>query len=210
VPTYPFANARDGQVERLRALQALLDPGTVRHLEALGVAPGWRCLEVGGGAGSIAAWLAERVGAAGSVLATDLDTTVLAELALPNVEVRQHDLLADELPAGAFDLVHERLVLAWLPAPAEGAHRLARALRPGGVLLIEEMDFGSVCCADPLLGPVFERVVAAHNAVLASSHMFDPACGRQVEQLLRAAGLTDDPGFSFLSQVTMAAWASRR
>ena len=91
--TYAFGNARAGQGERLAALADALDGGTVRQLEAIGVGRGWRCLEVGAGDGSIAAWLSERVGADGAVVATDLDTTVLRERSGPNLEVRQHDVL---------------------------------------------------------------------------------------------------------------------
>ena len=75
--SYAFANVRDMQRERLRTLEALLDAGTIQHLERRGVRRGWRCLEVGAGGGSIAAWLAARVAPEGSVVATDLDTTVL-------------------------------------------------------------------------------------------------------------------------------------
>src|SRR5262245_60645354 len=89
---------------RLRALEAALDSGTIRFLEALGTCEGWRCLEVGAGAGSIAAWLCQRVGATGHVLATDLDTRFLDALDAPNLEVRRHDITTDELPEGAFDL----------------------------------------------------------------------------------------------------------
>src|SRR5688500_13501668 len=71
------------QSERLRTLEALLDAGTIQHLERRGVRRGWRCLEVGAGGGSIAAWLAARVAPEGSVVATDLDTTVLEALAHP-------------------------------------------------------------------------------------------------------------------------------
>ncbi|MGH8999638.1 MAG: hypothetical protein ACRDY7_09630 [Acidimicrobiia bacterium] len=42
------------------------DSSTVRHLEALGVGAGWRCLEVGGGGGSVGRWLGERVGSDGT------------------------------------------------------------------------------------------------------------------------------------------------
>ena len=77
-PTYAFANRRAVQPERLRLLAALLDDGTFRLLERLGVQPGWRCLEVGAGGGSVAAWLCDRTAPGGSVLATDLDTTVSA------------------------------------------------------------------------------------------------------------------------------------
>jgi hypothetical protein len=37
---YAFENVRTGQRERLRTLEALLDEGTVRHLEARGVERG--------------------------------------------------------------------------------------------------------------------------------------------------------------------------
>jgi len=139
--TYAFDNARQVQEQRLRALEAALDAGTIRHLEAAGVGPGWRCLEVGAGGGSIAAWLSDRVGATGHVTATDLDTTVLRAVARPNLEVRAHDLLADDFPPAAFDLVHLRLVLAWLRDPAAALGRLRGWLKPGGVLVAEELDF---------------------------------------------------------------------
>lgn len=57
---------------RLTAAEALLDGGTLRLLERLGVTTGWRCLEVGAG-GSIARWLAETAGPTVCVVATDLD-----------------------------------------------------------------------------------------------------------------------------------------
>ena len=50
------------------------DAGTIRYLEEIGVSSGWRCLEVGGGGGTIAEWLCQRVGTAGHGAATDLDT----------------------------------------------------------------------------------------------------------------------------------------
>jgi cyclopropane fatty-acyl-phospholipid synthase-like methyltransferase len=56
---------------RLHFLEAGLDPVTVACFETIGVAPGWRCLEVGAGAGSMARWLAERAGPGGEVVAVD-------------------------------------------------------------------------------------------------------------------------------------------
>jgi hypothetical protein len=54
-PTHAFENARAVQRDRLRLLTALLDDGTFRLRERLGVRPRWRCLEVGAGSGSVAA-----------------------------------------------------------------------------------------------------------------------------------------------------------
>jgi 2-polyprenyl-3-methyl-5-hydroxy-6-metoxy-1,4-benzoquinol methylase len=62
---YVLDNAAKETPARFGDLAAAFDPGTIRHLQDRGVATGWRCLEVGGGGGSIAAWLAARVGPAG-------------------------------------------------------------------------------------------------------------------------------------------------
>lgn len=192
--TYAFRNALHVQRERLRALEELLDEGTIRRLEDRGVGPGWRCLEVGAGGGSIAAWLAERVGAGGAVVATDLDTTHLSGLSHPNLQVVVHDVLRDDLAEESFDLVHLRLVLAWLDDPATALERLASALVPGGWLVAEEMDFVSVA-VDPTVdgdnAALFMRVVAAHNAVLGEHHAFDPAYGRRLTGDVEEAGLVE-------------------
>jgi hypothetical protein len=58
--------------ERLAGFEATWDPGTRQLLGSLGVGPGWRCLEAGAGGGSIAAWLAARVGP-GWLLVEDFD-----------------------------------------------------------------------------------------------------------------------------------------
>jgi SAM-dependent methyltransferase len=192
--TYAFDNALAVQRERLDTLEELFDPGTIHQLEARGVGPGWRCLEVGAGGGSIAEWLCDRVGPEGSVLATDLDTRWVAELSQPNLEVRVHDLLEDDLPEGEFDLVHTRLLLAWLGDPRVGIERLIAALKPGGLLLAEEIDFAS-SVPDPRMDAapqaLFERAVNAHNTVLAERHSFDPFYGRRAAGDLGDAGLTD-------------------
>jgi hypothetical protein len=48
-----IASSEKDEVElnRLRLLERIFDPTTTRHLEMLGVAEGWNCLEVGAGAG---------------------------------------------------------------------------------------------------------------------------------------------------------------
>jgi SAM-dependent methyltransferase len=190
--TYAFGNQRAVQPERLRLLAALLDAGTFRLLERLGVRPGCRCLEVGAGGGSVAAWLCERAAPGGSVLATDLDTTVLRGRERPNLEVRVHDVLRDDLPEREFDVVHARLLLAWLADPEEGLRRMLAALKPGGRLLVEEMDFHTIAPdagLDPATQTLFARVIEAHHAVLAEHHAFDPFYGRGLDRALSGVGL---------------------
>lgn len=193
--SYAFANARARQLVRLTALEELLDAGTVRHLEDLGIGAGWRCLEAGAGGGSIARWLCERVGRTGHVTATDLDTRFVEVTLLhqPNGRVVQHDVLRDELPEAAFDLVHARLLLAWLAEPSRGLARLVASLKPGGWLLAEEMDFVSIVAdggLDASLSSSLRRVVEAHNTVLEHSREFNAAFGRRLHMELELAGLT--------------------
>lgn len=134
-------NETEAERDRLRLLERWLDPGTTERLERLGVSAGWRCLEAGAGNGSITRWLAERVGPAGSVVAADIDPRFLTDLP-ENVEVRQLDLRTDDLESEAYDLLHCRLLLMHLPDPDTVLKRFVAALRPGGVLLVEEGDFG--------------------------------------------------------------------
>jgi SAM-dependent methyltransferase len=193
-PVYAYDNALATQGERLRTLEALFDAGTIAELEARGVGRGWRCLEVGAGGGSIALWLADRVAPDGAVLATDLDTTVLDGLSRPTLEVRVHDVLEDDLPEGEFDLVHARLVVAWLTDRRTALARLIAALKPGGWLVAEELDFASAV-PDPRMGAQlcarFTRTVEAHHAVIAERHGFDPVYGRRLAGDLAEAGLVD-------------------
>src|SRR5215471_17929575 len=92
-PEYVLSQRGSQDVERarLRLLEEFHDPLTASQLDAIGVGEGWRCLDVGAGGGSVTRMLAERVGTTGSVLAVDLDTSLLERFASDRVEVRRHD-----------------------------------------------------------------------------------------------------------------------
>ncbi|UED85450.1 class I SAM-dependent methyltransferase [Streptomyces profundus] len=137
---YIFDSAWDRETERLRANEALWDQGTIERLNRLGVSPGWTCLEVGAGRGSIADWLGERVGTGGRVVAADLETAPLDWIDRPQVEVAKLDLRGDQLPSDTFDLIHARMVLQHLEDRDIAVTRMVRALKPGGVLFLEDTD----------------------------------------------------------------------
>jgi ubiquinone/menaquinone biosynthesis C-methylase UbiE len=136
-----LSNARQNPRRRLALLEHYLDPITHRRLFGLGLSKGWHCLEIGGGAGSVARWLCAQVGADGRVVGTDIDPRFLEEIREPNFEAWKHDITVDRLPTGEFDLVHTRWVLQHLADPEPAIDRMIAALRPGGWLLIEGMDF---------------------------------------------------------------------
>jgi SAM-dependent methyltransferase len=141
---YLFDNAAEREARaRMAALAAQHNDATFRYMEKCGIALRWNCLEIGAGDGSVARWMAARVGPAGFVLATDIDPRFVLQdgSANPaNMEVRVHDIVTDSLLEGVYDLIHARLVLVWLPARLTVLDKLVKALRPGGWLLIEDYD----------------------------------------------------------------------
>jgi SAM-dependent methyltransferase len=194
---------------RFAALSALFDAGTARHLDDLGVGPGWRCWEVGAGGPAVPRLLADRVDPGGTVLATDVDVSHLAEAVLPaSVTVHRHDVAVDLPPGGGFDLVHARLVLTHVPARLEALRRMAAALRPGGWLLVEDFDVRLMPAACPGgTGPVRQRAdrLRAGFVTLLAQRGVDLEFGRALPRLLRGCGLTDvgaDAAFPLVSAAT--------
>ena len=194
---YVYDQSWEQERARLAALSAQFDAGTVRHLQHLGVGPGWRCWEVGAGAGSITAWLADTVGESGHVLATDIDPRFVAELAGPNVTVQQHDVSTDEIPDAGFDLVHARAVLEHVPQRDRTLRRLVSALRPGGRLFLEDVVFGGphLSLVAPMMVPAAAGLVMA-RAMEAVAGGFraagaDPLYGLLLPERMVDAGLVD-------------------
>jgi SAM-dependent methyltransferase len=173
---------------RLRLLEEHHDPLTSSQLDAIGVGEGWDCLDVGAGGGSVTRMLTARVGGTGSVLAVDLDTTLLEELASDRVEVRRRDLMSDPLPVAAFDLVHARLLLMFLSPRIGALQRLVSAVRPGGWIAAIEPDFSTVALSPTNLA--WERTWSLCRDVMVAGG-WDPQYGARLASDLRAAGLND-------------------
>jgi hypothetical protein len=180
--------------QRFDSLSALFNPVTFRHVEMLGIGEGWRCWEVGVGGPSVPLWLSARVGQSGHVLATDIDVGWASQIAGGNVDVRRHDVAADDPPTEVFDLVHARLVLIHVTQREQALIRMVASLRPGGWLLIEDFDpaMQPYGCPDEY-GPEEARAnkVRAGFRVLLAQRGADLKFGRRLPRLLRDAGLVD-------------------
>ncbi|MEV4740736.1 methyltransferase domain-containing protein [Streptomyces sp. NPDC049555] len=191
---YLLDNAQTEAGIRFGALGELFDPSTFRHIEQLGIAPGWKCWEVGAGGTSVVRWLAERVGPGGRVVATDIDTSWADPAAASGVEVLRHDVARDEPPGDGFDFVHARLVLVHVTDRERALRAMVGSLRPGGWLLVEDADpaLQPLVCLDEY-GPEQELANKLRDGVrsLLASRGADLAYGRKLPRLLREAGLTD-------------------
>jgi SAM-dependent methyltransferase len=158
--------------KRSEWLATLFDEGTFRHLDALGVGPGWRCWEVDAGGPSVPAWLAERVGTTGRVLATDID----------------------DPPVESVDLVHARLVLEHVRDRAEAVRRMVRAVRPGGWVVIEDFDVDFQASSMPDASSdhhYLSNRIRAGFLTLLGERGIDFELGRKLPRLLRDAGLVE-------------------
>jgi SAM-dependent methyltransferase len=180
------ARVAEREQRRLAALARVLDPGTLRVLAERGVAPGWRCLEVGGGSGSVARWLAGRVVPGGSVLSTDVDLRFHAaeEGAL---RVEQHDITAAPLPHDHFDLVHARGVLQHIPEREKALARMIEATKPGGWIVVEDADW--ITFEEQPVPEPFRTVTSQLTALHAAARGWDPRFGRKLLPLFEARGL---------------------
>jgi Methylase of chemotaxis methyl-accepting proteins len=204
---YLLDNRASDAGQRFDSLSTLFNPVTFRHLEMLGIARGWRCWEVGVGGPSIPQWLSSRVGPSGHVLATDIDVTWTQQAAGGNVEVRRHDVAADDPPKRVFDLVHARLVLIHVPQREQALERMVGVLGPGGWLLIEDFDpaMQPLACVD-VVGPeqrLANKVREGFRALLAQRGA-DLEFGRRLPRLLREAGLVEVAADAFIPLALIA------
>jgi SAM-dependent methyltransferase len=178
---------------RLELLAEIMRPHTIRLLDAVGVQPGWRCLDAGCGAGPVTTELARRVGPDGRATGLDLAEEILESArlrakaqGLDNLEFSTGDARA---PAGGpYDLIHARFLLSHLDDPAAAVAGLAATLAPGGVLVVVDTDFAHNAC--PPVHPALARFVEVYRETL-RRRGGDADLGGRLPGLLLDAGLED-------------------
>jgi SAM-dependent methyltransferase len=172
---------------RLGHLTSLADRGSARTLVRLGVTPGATVLEVGAGNGSLARWMAETVGPSGRVIATDVDDRFVE--AGDDVEFRVHDITTFPPEDALFDVVHARAVLEHLPARADALANMVAAAKPGGVVVVEDIDWYHF--DDQPLPEPFRTLHFILREAAVVGYGYDPYYGGKLHQALALAGLED-------------------
>ncbi len=188
----------DAERERLRDMSRSLNPTTQGWMDRLGIAPGWSCLEIGAAEGSMSRWMADQVGPTGRVVAADIDVRFLADMDRPNVEVRELDLRTDPLEADTFDLAYCRTLLLHLPDPRAALERMIAALKPGGWLLAQEPDMGTIlaCEPDDPEAARFEELTRRVFDHCRDTKLFDTRFGRTLPVIFRSLDLVDVDGMA--------------
>jgi SAM-dependent methyltransferase len=180
-------NRQEQELLRLRMIEEALDPATMTHLQAAGIRGGWRCLEVGAGAGSVMEWMGSVVGGGGQVVAVDANTTHIRHLSAVPYHVVEGDFLDVSLD-GEFDLAHCRYVLIHNRRSQDMLKKLCALTRPGGFLVIEEPDFTSAKLLNHAADPSQQRV---NNAIcrMFEQMRLDPAFGLGLPRKMAGEGL---------------------
>ncbi len=181
------------EYERLRAQARVWEAATARILDQVSVPPGASCLDAGCGPGETMRLLAQRAGQAGRVLGVDADSSI-GDFAVEMLHGRGHrqcafhtyDLTGGEpVPGAPFDLVYARLLLFHLPERVTVLARLWDAVAPGGHLVVQDYDLGSVSAVPELasVDEVGRVIIGAFGAAGADVYV-----GVRLEQLFAQAG----------------------
>jgi SAM-dependent methyltransferase len=189
---YPIER-RAGEIERLHAQAAAIEFDAGVMLDRIGVAAGWRCIDLGCGPGGIVELLAARVGSAGRAVGLDADPVFLEHAKarsrrLDNVEFIQADAFHTELPRASFDLVHARFLASTAGEPQALIAEAIALTRPGGISAFQEPDIGTLKCYPP--HPAWDCLVGLCEKVFALAGG-DVRLAQRLYRLARQAGLDD-------------------
>jgi len=140
-----------------------------RFLRFCRIAAGWKVLEVGVGSGVVARDVAALVGPRGHVTGVDKSRVLMAaarrrareEGLARRIDFRLGDAAALPLRTGRFDCVLAVTVLLHVARPQAMLRELVRVTRPGGVVGLQDQDFGTQVLDHPdraLTRLIFEGV----------------------------------------------------
>jgi ubiquinone/menaquinone biosynthesis C-methylase UbiE len=180
--------------ERMRVVARVMQPTTLALFDRVGLRHGMICLDVGCAGGDVSFELARRVGPAGRVVGMDIDAVKLelaqqeaAALQLDNIDFRLTDITdSGTEPEPRFDLVYARFLLTHLRDPAGAVARMRKFLQPGGLLLVEDIDFNGHFCYPE--SAAHRRYVELYQQS-ATQRGADANIGPRLPGMLAAAGL---------------------
>lgn len=185
----------EAELTRLRAQAAEYEASARWLLDALGIQPGARVLDVGCGPIGILGLLSERVGPRGKVVGLEREPRFaqmakqeVERLGLTNVVIVEADALNSGLERESFDLVHERLVMVNVPEREPLLSEMLALTAPGGAIALEDIDNVSWLC-HPEHASWTTLLDAFHTIHRAGGG--DPFIGRRLPALLRSAGVLD-------------------
>jgi ubiquinone/menaquinone biosynthesis C-methylase UbiE len=187
--------ASTGEQQRMLYQGEMFRAESAELLDRCGLSPGGRAIDVGCGPLGVLDLLAERVGPDGSLVGLDGSPQMLAAAGrslaargIGNAQLVQGDAGEINLPDGAFDLAHTRLVLMNVPDAGAVVDEMVRVVRPGGFVALQDVDWVSRIC-EPA-HPAWDRLVEV-LAELWRRRGTDVYLGRRLASMLRHRGCVE-------------------
>jgi ubiquinone/menaquinone biosynthesis C-methylase UbiE len=181
------------EMERLKLQASMGWQQEFRHLQWFGLQSGMRVLELGSGPGFVTERLLDELPDS-LITALEIDGKLLDYartklLNRPNLEFVQASVMETGLPDGMYDFAIARLLFLHLHHPLAAAREIYRVLKPGGKLVIIDLDDGIFGAVQPDLEalPSILRKVAASAAERGGNRLI----GRSLPRLLAQAGFAD-------------------
>jgi len=189
---YPLGGT-ETEKQRLLKQAKTYEPLAGWLLDQIGIQSGWRAVDIGCGPIGILDLLSDRVGPQGSVVGLEREPRFvemareeISKRGLSNATVVEADALSTGLEKGSFDLAHERLVLINVRAREAFLSEMMSLLRPGGTILLEDVDNVSWLCQPAHRS--WDVLLGAFHTVFHDSGG-DGFIGRRLPELLRGAGV---------------------
>jgi SAM-dependent methyltransferase len=184
---YLHGTAPDEQA-RLSQLNQLLNDATLRELRLRG---GERIVDFGAGLGQLTRAMARQAGvrAVGLERSADQIAEAMRQARAAGEEhlldLRQSDVLSAQVEPAAYDLAHARFVLEHVPDPLAVVKAMARAVRPGGRIVLQDDDHDVLRLwpEPPGLRPLWQAYMRTYDRL-----GNDPIVGRRLVELLHQAG----------------------
>jgi ubiquinone/menaquinone biosynthesis C-methylase UbiE len=124
---------------------------TLRVLQQMKLKPGMHCLDAGSGTGDVMRLIGNIVTKTGSVTGLDIDKKlgeeglgVLRNLNDSNYYFQQFDFTEQDLEEEKYDFVFSRFLLIHMTNPGSVLKKLFKALKRGGILLIQDYDLNAL------------------------------------------------------------------
>jgi ubiquinone/menaquinone biosynthesis C-methylase UbiE len=180
------------ELQRLYRFANLNWEKEARALRGFGLTETMSVLEVGSGPGFYTELLSGLV-PGGSVTGLDIDPslidharTYLAERAAAPVRFVEGSVLDTGLANDEFDFATARLVFQHIPDQVAALTEIRRVLKPGGRLVLIDVDYRGANLVYPVLRPIEE--ILEKTAQLHALRGGDPHVGRRMWRLLERAG----------------------
>ena len=191
---YVLATGEDAEY-RLQIVNSVHGSDSENFLRRAGLREGLKVAEIGCGVGVMACWIAEQIGGGGRVFGVDISAAQVQQatkraerLGLSQAQFSAATADKTELEYGTFDLVYSRFMLMHVQDADAALREMARLLKPGGMLAVEDGDFLSPFCYPP--SRAYDRVFELYHG-FGERHGEDFAIGQKLYKLVYELGLSD-------------------